>query len=68
MQVIDARGLSCPTPLIMTLQALKTFQEIEVIVDNEVAFENITRTVSEKFHITPNVERRGEEIVIRLKK
>lgn len=68
MQIVDARGLSCPTPLIMTLQALKTNQEIEVIVDNEVAFENITRTVSEKFNIVPHVERRGEEIVIRLKK
>ncbi len=66
--IVDARGLSCPTPLIMALQALKKENHFDIIVDNEVAFENITRTLKEKFSIIPDVERKGEEITIRVRK
>lgn len=66
--IIDARGLSCPTPLIMTLQALKQSNQFDIIVDNEVAKENILRTLSEKYSIVPKVEEKGEEITIRVQK
>ena len=43
---IDARGLSCPQPVILVQKALKEGNEkIEVIVDTVVAKENILRTV-----------------------
>lgn len=41
---IDARGLSCPQPVILTQQALaQKPANCEVIVDNGAAKENVTR-------------------------
>ncbi|WFA10391.1 sulfurtransferase TusA family protein [Tissierella sp. Yu-01] len=43
-KIIDARGRSCPEPVIMTKNALDTENEgIKVLVDTNVAVENITR-------------------------
>lgn len=41
--VVDARGLSCPQPVLMTKNALKKNDNIEVLVDNETAKENVSR-------------------------
>ena len=44
MKTIDARGLSCPEPVIMTKNALASGEkEYEVLVDNVTAKENVTR-------------------------
>ncbi|MBN1545072.1 MAG: sulfurtransferase-like selenium metabolism protein YedF [Syntrophaceae bacterium] len=40
---IDARGLSCPQPVIMTKKALETENEVVVLVDNDIAVENVKR-------------------------
>ena len=42
---IDARGLSCPQPVIMTNKKMKEIGRgaFEVLVDTETAKENITR-------------------------
>ena len=40
---IDARGLACPQPVILTKKALEEHNEIVVIVDNETAQENVKR-------------------------
>jgi selenium metabolism protein YedF len=44
-KVIDARGLSCPMPVVATKKALDTFREgeLEILVDNEVARDNVIR-------------------------
>jgi TusA-related sulfurtransferase len=44
-KTIDARGLSCPQPVLMTLDAIKsgTEKEIHIIVDNEASRENVVR-------------------------
>lgn len=42
--IVDARGRSCPEPVVMTKNALEAGQlPLEVLVDNEVAMENVTR-------------------------
>ena len=43
--MIDARGLSCPVPVVMVQQEVKKNApaELTVMVDNRVAVENITR-------------------------
>ena len=42
--VVDARGLSCPMPVVMTQQALKNEPAtLTVLVDNATARENVTR-------------------------
>jgi tRNA 2-thiouridine synthesizing protein A len=42
---VDARGLSCPQPVLLAVSKMKQVQsgEIEVLVDNEVSLENVTR-------------------------
>ena len=45
--MIDARGYSCPEPVIMAQKALATQeQEYEMLVDSRTAMENVTRYVS----------------------
>lgn len=42
---VDARGLSCPQPVLLTLDEINKHdsEEIEVLVDNDTAKENVTR-------------------------
>ena len=42
---VDARGLSCPQPVIMTLDEIKTGsdKEIIVLVDTDTSKENVIR-------------------------
>ncbi len=43
---IDAKGLACPQPVVMTKNKMKEFSHIEITVDNETAVENIKRLAS----------------------
>lgn len=44
MILVDARGLSCPQPVLVTKKAIKNDPNtIEVLVDNETAKGNIKR-------------------------
>lgn len=44
-KMIDARGLSCPQPALMTQQVIKKIDKgsIEVLVDSGTARENVSR-------------------------
>jgi len=46
-KTVDARGLACPEPVIMTKKALdsREVNEVLAIVDNQAALENISRMV-----------------------
>lgn len=43
--MVDARGLSCPMPVVMVQKAIKKDAPaaLEVLVDNQCAVENVTR-------------------------
>jgi selenium metabolism protein YedF len=44
---VDARGLACPKPVILTKKEIdKGSQDIVTIVDNEIAKENVTKLIS----------------------
>ncbi|MDD5475415.1 MAG: sulfurtransferase TusA family protein [Syntrophales bacterium] len=47
---IDARGLSCPQPVLVTLEAIAegSADRLEISVDTDTAVENITRAVKSK--------------------
>ena len=47
---IDARGLSCPIPVVKTKQAMdkNPSEEITVLVDSNVAKENVSRLAETK--------------------
>jgi len=47
MDKIDARGMSCPQPVLMTKNAIKgSPSQVEVRVDNETARGNVERFLS----------------------
>lgn len=44
MNKLDARGLSCPEPVVMLRKAMMTEESsYEIIVDNRASRENVTR-------------------------
>ena len=47
---IDARGLSCPQPVLMFMDAIKSsaYKEFIVLVDTDASMENVTRAAESK--------------------
>jgi tRNA 2-thiouridine synthesizing protein A len=61
--IIDTRGLSCPQPVLMTLSEIKELSsgEIEVVVDNDVSRENVSRAATNAgWQLTEVKEQNGE--------
>ncbi len=50
MNQIDARGYSCPEPVLMTKRALEKGTPLVVLVDNETSVENIRRFATNMGH------------------
>ncbi|KUG23721.1 putative redox protein [hydrocarbon metagenome] len=50
MTEVDARGLSCPIPVVKTKQAMESNpkDDITVLLDSNVAKENVTRLAESK--------------------
>ena len=48
MKTVDARGCSCPQPVLMTKKALEKEEKIKVLVDNNTAKENVSRFARNK--------------------
>ena len=58
---VDARGLSCPQPVILTRRAIQAGQfPIEVLVETVTSRENVQR-VAEKAGLRVRVEEVGDE-------
>lgn len=65
---IDARGLSCPQPVVLTQQTIKKgITEFQVIVDTAVARENVLRCV-EKNKLTGSAAVDGDTFIISVSK
>lgn len=61
MTTIDARGLSCPEPVILASQAMKSEENAyEIIVDNRVSRENVTRYAEHQGYTVSVTEAEGE--------
>jgi selenium metabolism protein YedF len=57
-QHLDARGLACPQPVVLTHKALTSAtEELTVIVDNAAAVENVTRLARSKGFAVEKAER-----------
>lgn len=68
-KTIDARGLACPEPVIMTKKALDSddVNEVLAIVDNKAALENISRMVK-TLHLESMVEEQNGSYYINIVK
>ena len=61
MTTLDARGLSCPEPVIMIQKAMKTKEAAYVmIVDNHASKENVTRFAEKSGYKVTISENNGE--------
>ena len=67
---VDARGLSCPQPVLMALSKMKELGtgEIEVLVDNEVSRENISRAATKQGWGISEITQEDEEYHLLLKR
>jgi len=68
MVEVDARGLSCPIPVVRTLQAItkNPGSEITVLVNESVAEENISRLAKARRYLF-NTEKVGDGLRLILK-
>ena len=65
---IDARGLSCPQPVVLVDRALAVGNTVlEILVDNEVARENVSRLINRR-GLKLDISQNGAEIIIRTAK
>lgn len=67
-KIVDARGLSCPQPVLLTKKALASNEKAyEVLVDNATAKENVTRFAANSGY-SVSVAEKDEEYVLTLTK
>lgn len=61
--IVDARGLSCPQPVLLAMAKMKekASGEIEVIVDNEVSRENVSRAARSQGWEVRDEKRDGDD-------
>lgn len=61
MKQLDARGLSCPEPVVMLRKAMASKEHAyEIIVDNVASRENVTRYASNQGYQVACTEKGGE--------
>ena len=61
MSVLDARGLSCPEPVMMLRKAMASGEaSYEIVVDNTTSKENVTRYATHQGFQVEVVEQNGE--------
>lgn len=61
MNKLDARGLSCPEPVIMIRKAMMSNENAyEIVVDNVVSKENVTRYANHQGYNVSVIEKDGE--------
>ena len=69
MKTVDARGHSCPIPVVMVRKAVTSEKpsELEVLVDNQCSVENVTRYgQSQGYKVEASPE--GADFRLKLKK
>jgi len=64
-KTVDARGLACPQPVILTRAALQEADAVLAIVDNETARQNVTR-MAEKAGYVVQAETRDDGIYLHI--
>lgn len=69
-RTVDARGLSCPQPVLMTVNAVKSGEsdEITILVDNETAKENVCHAATGKGWTVADIREEADGCVITIKK
>lgn len=65
---VDARGLSCPQPVVLVDRAIADgHTDLEILVNNEVARENVSRLLGRR-GLKADIRQDGSDIIIRAAK
>jgi TusA-related sulfurtransferase len=69
-EIVDARGLSCPQPVLLTLEKLKSLTqgELVVLVDTDTSRENVRRAAASLGWQAREVQAEGAEFRLTLEK
>lgn len=68
MKQLDARGLSCPEPVVMIRKAMMSKENrYEIVVDNPTSRENVTRYAEHQGY-TVTVSQNGGEYTLTIQK
>jgi len=67
---VDARGLSCPQPVLMAMDEIEKVNkgEIQVLVDTDTSKENVSRAAESKGWQVKDVQSEGEGYNITISK
>ncbi len=67
---VDARGLSCPQPVLLTLDEIEADKagEIIVLVDNDASKENVARAAGSKGWTVADIRKDGGVYRITIRK
>ena len=59
--IVDAKGLSCPQPVLLTLNEIKKVKkgEIIILVDTDTSKENVSRAATSQGWLVKSVESEG---------
>lgn len=69
-EMVDARGLSCPQPVLLTLEKLRSLSqgELVVLVDTDTSRENVLRAAASLGWQAKEVKAEGTEYRLTLEK
>ncbi len=69
-EILDARGLSCPQPVLLTLEKLKSLDqgELVVLVDTDTSRENVLRAAASLGWQAREIKPEGTEFRLTLEK
>lgn len=69
-EILDARGLSCPQPVLMALEKIKQLGkgELTVQVDTQASKENVSRAVQKKGWTVREIKEESDEFSLVINK
>ena len=69
-EILDASGLSCPQPVLMTLNKIKDLNkgEIEILVETDTSKENVSRAAESQGWEVADITESGTGYKILIKK
>jgi len=69
-KIVDARGLSCPQPVLLALNEMKKIEkgEIVILIDTDTSKENVSRAATSQGWTLKSVESEGNGYRISISK
>ncbi len=68
--IVDARGLSCPQPVLLTIEKIKKVKkgEIAILVDTDTSKENVSRAATSQGWKVKGVKPEGKGYELKIMK